>query len=331
MNRLLIWVETFALMAAYAFSILAVDELVIDPLVRSPTLSIALSFSIVQAAAIAALLAALFVRKSLASWRAQRSAKMRDEMQQALALEAAGQDQLRNLRSLMKHSRRDVEQGIAEFLAAIRGPASDRIAALAKNLGMGVPDDADRLERLFATAANGNLLVRARTIEELEPDAFRLAEGQIAKALTSSDDSRVRAALDMLRSWKRVLPVRHVEALLHHDDAGIRQRALGALPWVESIDGERTVRIGLRDSDRRVRVAAAQAAVRMQIEDAVPQLAENLAGGDREVSLACAFALAALPGGAAVLEKALLSQNRAAASVAFEALEKAAMQRLELA
>ena len=331
MKRAAIWFETLSMVALYAFSIWATDEFLAGPRVESGAVALALSFVVVQSSAILATLAALFARKTLEARAAARSARLRDELQQALALEAAGQDQLRHLRSLQSRSRRDLENGVADFLAAIRGPASGRIVAVARKLGIETADPADRLERLFATAAAGNLLTRAAITEELEPDAGQLAGVQIARALTSSDESRVRLALDMLRAWKRVLPVRNVEALLHHHSGAIRAAALRALPWVESIDAQRTIRIGLRDREPQVRVAAAEAAARMQLTDAMPQLAENLAGNDREVALAAAFALAALPGGANVLERTLTSANRASASLALEALEKASMQRLELA
>ena len=318
------------MIAVYAFAIWATNDFLVRPRVESAEVALALAFVIVQSTAILATLSALFIRKALEMRAAERSGRLRAELQQALALEAAGQDQLRNLRSLQSRSRRDVEAGIADFLAAIRGPASSRIVAVAQKLGIETPDPADRLERLFATAAAGNLLVRAAITEELEPDAQQLATVQIARALTSSDASRVLAALDMLRAWKRVLPVRNVEALLHHQSGAVRAGALRALPWVESIDAQRTVRIGLRDGEPAVRIAAAETAARMQMADAIAQLADNLAGDDREVALASAFALATIPGGRIVLERTLTSSNRASASLALEAHEKASMQRLEL-
>jgi HEAT repeat protein len=328
-KRTAIWSETLLMIAVYAFAIWAAEKYLVS--VESRDVALALAFVIVQTTAIILTLAALFVRKTLQMRATLRSEQLRGELQEALALEAAGQDQLRHLRSLQSRSRRDVENGIADFLAAIRGPASARIVALAQKLGIETPDPADRLERLFAAAAAGSLLTRAAITEELEPDAAQLASVQIPRALTSSDPSRVLAALDMLRAWKRVLPVRNVEALLHHDSGAVRAAALRALPWVESIDAPRTVRIGLRDRDPRVRIAAADAAARMGLEDAMPQLAENLAGDDRDVALASAFALASLSGGAKLLEQTLTSPNRTAASLALEALEKASMQRLELA
>ena len=330
MKRTVIWVETLVMVAVYAVAIWGTDRFLVSPRVASRAVALALAFALVQTAAILATITALFSWKVVTSRAEARSARLQDELQQALALEAAGQDQLRHLRSLQKRSPHDVEMGIADFLAAVRGQASAHITAVAKKLGVETSDPADRLERLFAAAAGGNLLVRASITEELEADAGQLAGAQIARALTSSELSRVLAALDMLRAWKRVLPVRNVEALLHHESAAVRAAALRALPWVESIDAQRTVRIGLRDRDPRVRIAAAESAARMQFEDAVPQLAENLAGDDRELSLACAFALAMLPGGAGVLERTVASSNRATASLAFEALEKASMQRLEM-
>lgn len=331
MNRTIIWVETIATGLVYVLAIWLTNRYVVQPRLKSPALAVALAFAIVQVVAILTVLITLLARKTIDSRRAARSAQLQGAIQQALALETAGQDQLRNLRSLMKQSRRDVERGIGEFLATVRGDASDRIVAVAKQLGVETPDEARRFERLFAAAATGNLLVRAKVTEELEPMAAKLAPAQITKALTSMDVSRVLAALNMVWAWKRVLPVGNVEPLIQHANPTVRAAALRALPWVESIDAQRSIRIGLRDINAAVRIAAAEAAARMQVVDALPQLVENLTGHDRDVSLASAFALASLPGGTAVLEKAISSPNRGAASVAFEALEKATMQRLELA
>lgn len=49
------------------------------------------------------------------------------------------------------------------------------------------------------------------------------------------------------------------------------------------------------------------------------------------MAVAAAFALAVLPDGVARLQRYVASPNRAAAAVAFEALEKATIGRVELA
>lgn len=328
MNRTAIWVETIAMTAVYALAIWMTDLYFVSFHVAARALRVALAFATVQIVVILAMTCGLFIRKAVVTRRARRSAQMHGLIQQSLALEAAGQDQLRNLRSLMRRSRRDMEEGVTGFLATIRGNASDRIVAVARALDIETPGAHDRLERLFSKAASGNLLVRAATTEELERYANELAPAQITKALTSSDLLRTRAALDMIVAWKRVLPVRNVEPLIHHPDPEIRASALRALPWVEATNAVHAVATGLSDRDPSARIAAAGTAARMRITAAVPQLAEILARDDREVALAAAFALAVLSGGIEVLERTLASANRAAGSVAFEALEKAALGRV---
>lgn len=330
MRRALIWTETVLMIVLYASAIWAADRY-FDYRRISRATALALAFSAVQFAGIIATLVVLFARKAIATRRARRSAELASELQQALALEAAGQDQRRILRSLYRRAPDDVVQAIENVLGTVRGDAAARITAVAKSLGVETVDVESRLERLFAAATDGTLLQRAVLTEELEPYAGRLAGEQIARTITSSDPHRIVAALEMVRAWKRVVPVRNVEQLLHHGSAAVRAAALRALPWTESIDAERTVRIGLRDRDARVRVAAAESAARMHFDGAVPFLEDNLIVDDHDTAVAAAFALAALPRGFDVLERMLTSDNRVAASVAFEALEKASLQRVELA
>ena len=329
MNRAAIWAETIAVVAVYAIAILAADRFLVAPRVSARGLSLALAFALVQAVVIAALLIVLFLRKGMEARRIQRATTIRPAIDEALAIEASGQDQLRRLRSLMARSRRDVQEAMDVFAFSVRGEASRRIRSVASDLGIEVIDDDTRMEKLFARAASGNLLERAATIEQLEPYAAALAKIQLVRALTSSDRSRVIAALDMLRAWKRVLPVAGIERLLQHADAEVRARALRALPYVElREDPAPAITSALRDPDRGVRVAAAETAGRMRIDSSVPALQANLTAPERDVAFASACALAALPSGPALLQDAV-SAGGPAARTALEVLEKSSMQRLE--
>jgi HEAT repeat protein len=70
----------------------------------------------------------------------------------------------------------------------------------------------------------------------------------------------------------------------------------------------------------------------MGVKQALKALSTSLNDPNRNVAIAAAFALASLGNeGAAMLENAVLSPARAAASVAFEALEKSALGLVELA
>lgn len=110
------------------------------------------------------------------------------------------------------------------------------------------------------------------------------------------------------------------EQALTHPSEEVRWRAMLALAG-----GVQASTPAIDDPSPKVRAAAAHAAGKLRHFS--PQLESLLHDPNREVAVAAAFALAATNEGREVLQRHLTEGNR----VAFEAVEKATMGRLELA
>jgi hypothetical protein len=327
--RARVWAGTAAVAMIYVGAIDLADIVLFSPRFETRSLSLALAFAFVQTVAIVAFVGGLFVRKWLNSKRQRQSVEIEREIQEALALHSLGQDELPRLRALMARSRRDVEQGIAAALATLLSESRTRVLAAAGALGIPQPDDRQRLDALFEAAAAGNLRRRAVLVEELEPHALALATDQIPRALTSNDPRQVTAALDMIRAWKRMLSVANLEQALRHPEAAVRVRAFQALPYVSNA-AHAAVGEGLGDANASVRAAAAVAAGKLRLSELTDALVRALSDPAREVASAAAFALPAMPDGVSRLQWVVSSGPRLARSVAFEALEKATLGRMEL-
>ena len=328
-RRAAVWIGTLATAQVYAGLIWLMYEGLLRPRVRDVAMGLALAFAAAQAVVILIMLAALFMRRQ-AAWRAAlRSELIRSEIEETLALQLVGVDRLPDLERLTKQSRTDVARAFDNTLATVRGAPREKLLQAARSLGLPAPTDALRIEARFTEAARGTLLQRAMIIEELEPFAADVVP-EIGSALGSSDPARVAAALDMIYGWRRVLPVRGLDPLLHHGDESIRVRAFRAYPYVAQ-QNESAVVAGLRDPSPAVRAAAAATAGRLRAGSAAPALEKLLEDPVSEVAVAAAFALALLPDGQSRLQRAVASPDRAAAAVAFEALEKASIGRLEMA
>lgn len=328
-ERVRVWLGTLAVALIYVGAIYLADIVLFAPRFTLRSLSVALAFAFVQVVAIVLFVGGLFVRKWLTSRREEQSKRVEREIQEAVALQAMGQDEMPRLQALMAHAPRDVEAGVVAALATLLGEARERVLAAANALGLPQPDDHQRLDALFAAAAAGTLRQRAMLVEELEPHALVLALDQIPRALISNDLSYVTAALDMLRAWKRMLTVSGVESVLRHPDPAVRVRALQALPYVANATHS-AVGDALLDAQPEVRAAAAVAAGKLRLADLSDALVSVLADPIGDVASAAAFALAVLPDGVSRLQHAVSSGNRRAATVAFEALEKVTMGRMEL-
>lgn len=329
-GRVAIWLSTLFVTFGWAAAIGAVHLLFLRTRIHDTGLSLAISLAIVQCVCIVVMLTALMAMKAIRARREARSAELRIRIAESLASDVAGQDRLRALRGYLAASKRDVEREISAMAGTLRGPSRERVLKLGRELGVTSPESAERLEEMFARASYGSLLERAVAAEELEPDAQRLAEVQIPRALRSGDAAQVLAALEMLHAWKRALPVPAVETVLQHESARVRAAALRALPYSGPGDCETNVRQALRDSDPEVRQAAAETAGKLRLDALTDELVENLSDPDRSTALAAAFALAVMPEGTGRMQRVVASDDRSAAAVAFEALEKAAIGRLHL-
>lgn len=314
--RAAIWGSTLAVIAGYVAAIWLADRFLVARWIDEPALSIAFSFALVQTVAILVMLGALFLRRGVATARRKRSEELAKEIQEALAEHAAGRDRYSLIESLRKRSRRDVERGIVLFAQNVKGPMRDRVLALQRRKRTREAGDIPR-----------NLLERAVRADELLPLASDLVLTDVPDALAGGDREDMIIALDFLRAWRRHWPIANYDVLLAHPDEEIRERAWLALPYVhpEGLAGLR-----LDDASPRVRIAIARTAGKLRMIEALPRLRELVRDPDREVALAAAFAMAALPEGLAALQE-LMVADRDVAAVAFEAIEKATLGRLDVA
>jgi len=315
MGRASIWTKTLVVVAVYAVTISVVDLLLFRGLQRG--LALALAFALVQTVAIVVMLAVLLTRRGVAEMRASRSEQVSEAAAAAVAEHAAGNDRLRVLRELRRESPRDVDRALASFLASTKGSMQERVGALARDLDAGTRP---RIER----AATASLFDRVLLAHETRAQALELARVELPRALASGDETSMIAALDLLRGWRVSLSVANFENAFAHPSAEVRRRAFLALPYMNLAAAPHIIR-GLHDASAPVRAAAAQAAGRLRI--AAAALEGALGDSDYDVALAAAFALAATPEGLAALQRHVGEGNR----IAFEAVEKAAMGRLELA
>jgi HEAT repeat protein len=194
---------------------------------------------------------------------------------------------------------------------------------------------ADQFDRIVAWVARQNLLTRAVAAEELETYAAKISEAQIGEALQSPDPEVVLVTLDMLRAWRRAWHIPGFARLLLHEDSRVRTRALLVLPYAAAGASPESIApamiASLTHQSAETRAAAAVAAGRMGITSAVDALGARLVDPEHDVAIAAAFALVSLgQRGNELLQRALLSPERAGAAVAFEALEKAALGRTEM-
>ncbi len=226
------------------------------------------------------------------------------------------------------------ELGVASAPKVIHAALADRdedvrIEASRALIRSGADDD---IRESLAFATTQPPLVRAVLAEDLKQHVEVLCKGAIQQLLKSTDTARVLATLEIIESWQRSITLPGFAALLKHPEDAVRAQALRVLPYAAGDEDARNDVIpGLEDESPGVRAAAAAAAARMQLSAAVKPLAQCLHDRRGEVALAAAFALAQLgEAGLSTLEREILSDDRAAATVALEALERFRIGRTEL-
>jgi hypothetical protein len=180
------------------------------------------------------------------------------------------------------------------------------------------------LEKVFSFALTQVLFVRAILARDFLPHSLVLCESAVPEAVASADSNKILAALEIVQSWKTVVPVPGFSRLLRHSDPEVRGAAFRVLPFVTNAGNvEDEVLDALHHADPRVRTSAAFAAGRLGLQSAVPLLAACLHASDATVTLAAAHALARIdPAGTLVLENEVLLSQGPSAAVSLEALEK---------
>lgn len=317
MKRGPIWTKTLLAVVAYAVTIALVDRLLFRGLQRG--FALALSFAVVQTTAIVLMLTVLLTRRGVVELRAARSQHVSEAAAAAIAEHAAGADRLRVLRALRSESPRDVDRAFAQFLGTTRGSMQERVQVLARDAGA-------RLRPSLERAAAATPFDRALLAHETREHALELSQRELPRALASGDETSMIAALDLLRGWRLALSVEHFEEAFAHPSPEVRRRAFLALPYVECGGSAAVLKAAaeLPYANAAVREAFAQAAGKLRFFHPV---LERMLDEEHEVALAAAFALASTPEGLDVLQRRVLAGNR----IAFEAVEKAAIGRLDFA
>ena len=237
-------------------------------------------------------------------------------------------------------------------LASTRRDAVNRLGLLTGEAGrdtlvraLGDPNDEVKLEAsralisaggaaelaaVFRTAVHDSLLVRAILTEALRPYASLLCESAAPEMLAGDDPRSVRIALEILRAWRKSLPLAGMQALLRHPDGAVRAAALGVVPQLAApAELEPWLLECLSDEAESVRAAAADAAGQLRLVSALPALEACLNRGGAEATISAAYAMARIGAqGWRILEGLVLGSRSEAAAAALEALEQARSERL---
>lgn len=185
----------------------------------------------------------------------------------------------------------------------------------------------EEIEPVLKFAATQPLLLRALVAEDLRP-VMAICEPIISELLRSDDITIVIGILDIVEAWQKTFSIPGFDRLLNHPSAEVRMRALRLAPYIHEASGsEHAVVAALFDHNHQVRAAAAYAAGRMDLRNAIPHLHSFLRAGDDRVAVAAAQALARLgDDGMASLETEILAGGRCS-TFALEAVEKAQLGR----
>ena len=196
-----------------------------------------------------------------------------------------------------------------------------RLAAARALLHSGEPEQA---ESVFGMALAESLLVRVLLAEDLRQHAVALCERAVPEALRSADAGRVAAALEMLGSWQRAIPLDDLRDLLDHRDSRVRLRAIRLAPLVALPASNRgSIMTALEDPDPELRLAAAVVIGRLRLVEALPALARSLRLGSARVARAAANSLAEMPPrGWQTLEELSTRPHQVTAAAAREALAR---------
>ncbi len=180
----------------------------------------------------------------------------------------------------------------------------------------------EEVQYAFEMAASRSLLIRILLAEDLRRHTAALCERGVPRILRDSDPRRVTAALEMMAAWERTVPLANLGPLLAHADQSVRVQALRLAPLAShSPENRAAITAALEDPDPEVSQAAAAAAGRMRLTEAVPVLTRLLREAPARVARAAAGALALMPPrGWHILEDLSGASNRTAAAAAAEAL-----------
>jgi HEAT repeat protein len=180
----------------------------------------------------------------------------------------------------------------------------------------------------FHFALDESLHTRALVAEDLRPRATELCSFAVPEILASGDRERTLAALDMVRSWRRIVILPQLDGLRWENDRDLALAVIAIVPYLgDPAQQEQSVLKALEHKDPAVRSAAAAAGGQLGLRDFTGRLALMLHDSDSNAAREAAAALAKLgPDTWPILEREVLCGSPRA-GIAVEALELAQTSR----
>ena len=180
---------------------------------------------------------------------------------------------------------------------------------------------AKQIREVFDLSLKDTPLMRLLVGYELRRHALDLCVEAVPSALRSPQWKTVLAALKLAVSWECSLPL-EVSLLAEHPDREVRIETMRLLQFVPATREHRSaIKQGLADEDLAVCCAAASAAGRLGIPEAVPLLTSCLRRGSAELAATAAASLSMNPAGCKALEEQARIADPIASKAAREALE----------
>ena len=190
--RLYIYLRTLSVLLAYIALTALIHYSYMRYHVPDPELSLALSFTLQQVAAIFTLLGISFTVKFSRSYRARRSARFHPAIRETLIRHLTGADQWAILQRMRQRHMRELEDCLVEILGSINGPGSERLSEVAQAFG---------LVGKWQKQCRSRSAKRRRTAVGRLALASRTSQPQLLVALRDADDMvKVEAARALAQS-----------------------------------------------------------------------------------------------------------------------------------
>jgi hypothetical protein len=154
----------------------------------------------------------------------------------------------------------------------------------------------EELGQVFNLAVSQSLLIRLLLAEDLRRHASELCMHAVPSALAADNTRQTVAALQILVGWERALPLENLHRLLESSSSEIRLEALRLAPLVALTNENRSAILrSLHGGEPEENTAAALAAGRLRLQEALPSLAFCLRTGTAELARIAASAMAEMP------------------------------------
>jgi hypothetical protein len=154
----------------------------------------------------------------------------------------------------------------------------------------------DELGHVFRLAVTQSLLIRLLLAEDLRRHASDLCGHAVPVVLGGDNAKQTIAALQILVAWERALPLPNLHRQLESSNHDIRLEALRLAPLVPlSPENRASVLRLLHEGENDENTAAALAAGRLRLQEALASLAYCLRTGTAELARIAAAAMAEMP------------------------------------